>query len=51
MNRISNGSINVVGRVNEVEPPHLVMPITVEPNKPRMCHDERSQLLDQRLPL
>ena len=41
MDRISNGSINVVGRVNEVEPPHLVMPITVEPNKPRMCHDER----------
>ena len=22
-------------------PPHLVMPITVEPGKPRMCHDER----------
>ena len=22
-------------------PPHLVMPITVEPSKPRMCHDER----------
>lgn len=39
--RICNGSINVVGRVGEVEPPHLVMPITVEPSKPRMCHDER----------
>jgi len=39
-------SINVVGRVGEVEPPHLVMPITVEPNKPRMCHAER---LDKRL--
>ena len=36
--RICNGSINVVGRV---DPPHLVMPITVEPSKPRMCHDER----------
>ena len=22
-------------------PPHLVMPITVEPSKPKMCHDER----------
>ncbi|KAK3745843.1 hypothetical protein QZH41_014933, partial [Actinostola sp. cb2023] len=22
-------------------PPHLVMPITIEPSKPRMCHDER----------
>ena len=39
--RICNGSINVVGRVGEVEPPHLVMPITVEPSKSRMCHDER----------
>ena len=24
-----------------VDPTHLVMPITVEPGKPRMCHDER----------
>ena len=39
--RICNGSIDVVGCVGEVEPPHLVMPITVEPSKPRMCHDER----------
>ena len=39
--RICNGSINVVGRVGEVVPPHLVFPITVEPGKPRMCHDER----------
>ena len=39
--RICNGSINVVGRVGEVEPPHLAMPITVEPRKSRMCHDER----------
>jgi len=29
------------GRIGEVAPPHLVMPITVEPSKPRMCHDER----------
>ena len=39
--RIWNGSINVVGRVGEVEPPHLVMPITVQPSKPRICHAER----------
>lgn len=39
--RICNGSIKVVGRVGEVVPPHLVLPITVEPSKPRMCHDER----------
>ena len=31
--RICYGSTNVIGRVGEVEPPHLVMPITVEPNK------------------
>ena len=24
-----------------MSPPHLVMPITIEPTKPRMCHDER----------
>ena len=29
------------GEVGKVNPPHLVMPITVEPTKPRMCHDER----------
>ena len=38
---ICNGSINVVGPFGEVEQPHLVMPNTVEPNKPRICHDER----------
>ncbi|KAK3731622.1 hypothetical protein QZH41_004874 [Actinostola sp. cb2023] len=27
--------------VDQVNPPHLVMPITIEPTKPRMCHDER----------
>lgn len=41
MECISNGSFRVVGRVGEVQPPYLVMPITVEPSKPRMCHDER----------
>lgn len=38
---IENGSLTVLGRVGEVEPPILVMPITIEPSKPRMCHDER----------
>ncbi|CAC5388722.1 unnamed protein product [Mytilus coruscus] len=40
-NRIANGSITVLGRVEECEPPFLVLPITIEPSKPRMCHDER----------
>ena len=39
--RIENGSLSVLGRVGEVEPPFLILPITVEPTKPRMCHDER----------
>lgn len=29
------------GGVGKVNPPHLVMPITVEPSKPCMCHNER----------
>ena len=29
------------GRLEKSHPPHLVMPITVEPSKPRMCPDER----------
>ena len=41
MDRIANGSITVLGRVGECDPPFLVLPITVEPSKPRMCHDER----------
>lgn len=41
LERVGNGSLKFWGRVGEVEPPHLVMPITIEPNKPRMCHDER----------
>ena len=24
-----------------MSPPHLVLPITIEPSKPRLCHDER----------
>lgn len=28
-------------KVGSVQPPHLFLPITVEPTKPRMCHDER----------
>ena len=41
LEREANGSLKVVGKVGEVSPPHLVMPITMEPSEPRMCHDER----------
>jgi hypothetical protein len=41
LDRVSNGSMSVVGKVGEVDPPYLVMPLTVEPTKPRLCHDNR----------
>lgn len=39
--RICNGSLTLLGKVGECEPPHLILPLTVEPTKPRLCHDER----------
>lgn len=39
--RVRNGSLLVWGKVGSCLPPHLVMPLTVEPTKPRLCHDER----------
>lgn len=41
LERVANGSLQVWGQMGMVDPPHLVMPITVEPGKPSMCHDER----------
>ncbi|KAK3744573.1 hypothetical protein QZH41_013487, partial [Actinostola sp. cb2023] len=41
MDRVINGSLHIVGKVGSCHPPHLVLPITIEPCKPRMCHDER----------
>ena len=35
------GVLAVWGRVGEVTSPHLILPLTVEPSKPRLCHDER----------
>ena len=39
--RLANGSISLWGKVGECTPPYLVMPLTVEATKPRLCHDER----------
>ena len=45
-----------MGKVGQVSPPHIVLPLTVEPTKPRLCHDarylnlwmlEKSSLLDR----
>ena len=39
--RLKTGTVAVWGKVGEVQPPHLVLPITVEPSKPRLCIDAR----------
>ena len=38
---VTTGGLDVWSRVGGVTPPHLVLPLTVEPSKPRLCHDER----------
>ena len=43
--RVQNGSMSIWGKQGECEPPHLVMPLTTEPTKPRLCHDERFLIL------
>ena len=38
---IETGAIRVWGRVGEVRPPQLVLLMTIEPQKPRLCIDAR----------
>lgn len=38
--RIDTGAVGVISKVSDSAPPFLVMPLTVEPNKP-LCHDKR----------
>jgi hypothetical protein len=40
LERIANGCISVLARVGECDHPLLVLPIAIEPYKPRMNHDE-----------
>ena len=35
--RLKSGAISYIGRVEDVQPPHIVSPITIEPSKPRLC--------------
>ena len=35
--RLKSGAVSYLGKVAEVEPPYIVSPLTIEPNKPRMC--------------
>ena len=41
LQRLSTRAILVLGKVGEVDPPHLVMPLMVEPSKARLCNDNR----------
>ncbi|KAK3706538.1 hypothetical protein QZH41_013030, partial [Actinostola sp. cb2023] len=41
LDRLRKRAVSLVGRMGEVEAPHLVFPLTVEPTKPRLCHDAR----------
>ena len=41
LDRLAMGAISLWGKVGEVPPPYLVMPLTVEPSKPRLCNDNR----------
>jgi len=33
------GAISLLGKVGVFDPPFTVLPLTVEPTKPRLCHD------------
>ena len=41
LKRVKTGALRVWGRVGFVDPPYLVLPLTVEPTKPRLCLDAR----------
>ena len=41
LNRLLTGAFQVWGIVGKDAPPHLVLPLTVEPSKPRLCIDAR----------
>lgn len=41
MDRLRSGPISLWGKVGECTPPHLVMPLALEPRKPRLCNDDR----------
>lgn len=41
LQRIESGAFRVWGKAGEVASPHLVLPRTIEPQKPRLCIDAR----------
>ncbi|MES9881504.1 MAG: reverse transcriptase domain-containing protein [Sedimenticola sp.] len=38
---IRSGAVSILGNVGTCTPPKVIMPLTVEASKPRLCHDER----------
>lgn len=41
LNHLTAEAISLLGKVGDVQAPHSVLPLTVEPSKPRLCHDAR----------
>ncbi|XP_070544085.1 uncharacterized protein [Ptychodera flava] len=41
LDRVKSGALEIWGAVGKVPPPYIVMPLTIEPTKPRLCHDQR----------
>ena len=41
LDRLATGAISLWGRLGEVSPPRVVMPLTAEASKPRLCNDDR----------
>ena len=39
---VESGVVSIWGEVGSAPPPHLVLPLTDEPSKHRLCHDQRS---------
>ena len=39
--RLITGAVRVLGKVGVSAPPHVVLPLTVEPTKPRLCIEAR----------
>lgn len=39
--KIKSGAVRVINKVGECSWPYIVMLLTVEPSKPRLCHDDR----------
>ena len=44
LNRLTIGAISLMGKVGDVQTPHLVLPLTVEPSKPPFTLDSLNDL-------